>query len=543
MFSPRKTIPLRRPFGFCKNLIVSLLFFHALFLLALPSPCKAHNVGAGLFAHSLFIEIEPGTINLDYTIEIPASVLIRNFLDILQARGLSSTADRDAFMTNRLLETLDRGLLCLWNGKEITLDRVEGVQEKTGFGGYNFFQYRLSLQGKFPADQKGKITLINRNYSGFKSVYYISLTVSPRYRLAETSMEEPAQRFLVDPQTGRPWSLWEGIRGLEIEIHPAPFWHSLVGEKDPLRIDHNAVYRKTTEVSLPEETGSETMGGKQVDSVTARLKAMLMEENPDYRMLPLAVLLAFFLGAVHALGPGHGKALVGAYLVGTRGRPLDAVFLGLLVTLAHVSSVILLGVASFAASRFFVPEKMLPYMEMASALLLVFLGAWMLKARWPSRHSHEHRHGLFHRHPHHHPGGHAHHESPAESRNPEEPAETNPEGPESPPEAKGMRWKEMLSLGISGGMVPCPSALAILLIAIALKKVALGLVMIVAFSLGLASVLVTVGLLLVWTRSLLKPQGKEKPWIAWLPVASSLLILLLGIFMFCRTLFLGSGLP
>jgi ABC-type nickel/cobalt efflux system permease component RcnA len=117
----------------------------------------------------------------------------------------------------------------------------------------------------------------------------------------------------------------------------------------------------------------------------------------------------------------------------------------------------------------------------------------------------------------------------------------DPEKPETLPEKGSVRWKEILSLGISGGMVPCPSALAILLVAVALQKIFLGLLMIIAFSLGLASVLVTVGLVLVWTRSLLKPPGKEKRWISWLPVASSLVIMLIGIIMFGR-IFLHGGL-
>ena len=108
----------------------------------------------------------------------------------------------------------------------------------------------------------------------------------------------------------------------------------------------------------------------------------------------------------------------------------------------------------------------------------------------------------------------------------------------SPTERRDVRWKEMLSLGISGGMVPCPSALAILLIAIAIGKIAFGIFILISFSLGLASILVAVGLLLVWTRSFIGPAGKEKPWIAWLPVGSSLVVFLVGAIMFGRALLL-----
>jgi ABC-type nickel/cobalt efflux system permease component RcnA len=227
----------------------------------------------------------------------------------------------------------------------------------------------------------------------------------------------------------------------------------------------------------------------------------------DLPMVMAALSIAFLLGAAHALSPGHGKALVGAYLVATRGRPIDAVVLGLLVTFSHVSSVILLGVASLLASRYFVPEQVFPYLEMASASIILGLGIWMLKTRWA--HAKAHEHGAPHS-----------HALPIQEK----------AGP------GGARWREMLSLGVSGGIVPCPSALAILLVALALQKLALGIGMIVVFSLGLALVLVGVGLVLVWTRSILKPLGQDSPWLSWLPVASSLVIILIGFLMLGRIL-------
>ena len=334
--------------------------------------------------------------------------------------------------------------------------------------------------------------------------------------MQETNLQEPGQRFLLDAKTGLPWSLWEGLRSLQIRIRPSPLWRTLLGGgEEPVRIDLKSVYGKTTgkedQTARTSDPGVETPGG----STVGRIKAMLMKEDPDAGIRMVALLLAFLLGAIHALSPGHGKALVGAYLVGTRGRPMDAVTLGLVVTASHVSSVLLLGVASLAASRYFVPEKMFPYIEMASALLLMGLGIWMLKTRWPHPHAHAHTHA---HHGHHHPHPHPHSAKGEPTAN------------------QDVRWKEMLSLGISGGMVPCPSALAILLIAIALQKIAFGIFIIIAFSLGLASVLVAVGLLLVWTRSFLGPAGKEKAWLAWLPVASSVVVFLVGLFMFGRAL-------
>ncbi len=489
--------------------------------------CRAHNLGGGLVGQQLEISVEQGTIHLDYTIEIPSSIWIREFRSDPR-KDRTEPLGADAEFSSRLMERLHRGLILLWNRKEIPLVRIEGALEKSGFKDYNFFQYRLTFQGTFPEDEAGKIVLINRNYAGFQNVYSVSLLISPAYRLLETNLQEPGQRFLVDAKTGLPWSLWEGLRSLQIQIRPTPLWRSLMGgEGMPVRIDLKSVYGKTSSEKEQTERSLALEDGAPGGSAAGRIKAMLMQEDPDAGILMVALLLAFLLGAIHALSPGHGKALVGAYLVGTRGRPTDAVTLGLVVTASHVSSVLLLGVASLAASRYFVPEKMFPYIEMASALLLMGLGLWMLKTRWPGSHSGEanssHTHQHPHSHTHTHPGHHEHHHPP-------------PSPGKNVAAAGDVRWKEMLSLGISGGMVPCPSALAILLIAIALQKIAFGICIIIAFSLGLASVLVAVGLLLVWTRSFLGPAGRERAWLAWLPVASSVVVFLVGLFMFGRAL-------
>jgi ABC-type nickel/cobalt efflux system permease component RcnA len=546
------------------------LLFFVFISLALwfsPPPCPAHNVGSGLVGQQMRIQVDPGTFQLDYTIEIPTSVWIDAFQGDPRAQG-PETSDPVAEFSARLMSRVQLGLILMWNRNEIPLERLQGVLEKSGLKDYNFFQYRLTLRGTFPKEEPGTIILINRNYSGFQNVYAVSLTVSPAYRLEETNLEEPGQRFLLDAQTGQPWSLWEGLRSIQIRLRPAPFWRSLAGEGEPVRVDFQKVYRKTLAGDGKGTREYRKPAGEPPESAVGRLKALLTQEDPDAGILIVALSLAFFLGAIHALSPGHGKALVGAYLIGSQGRPLDAVTLGLVVTLSHVSSVILLGVASLAASRTFVPETMFPYIEMASALLLMVLGIWMLRTRWPgSRHTHGphdltghvhsaqgHEHGgghvghdphggrehagPVHQHSHEHEHDHMRERIHVRQTGQDKAGASVADSPagQKATRGKGARWKELLSLGISGGMVPCPSALAILLIAIALQKIAFGICIIVAFSLGLASVLVTVGLLLVWSRSFLGPRAEEAAWLAWLPVVSSLVVFLLGLFMLIRAL-------
>jgi ABC-type nickel/cobalt efflux system permease component RcnA len=206
----------------------------------------------------------------------------------------------------------------------------------------------------------------------------------------------------------------------------------------------------------------------------------------------LLVLLAaaFGWGALHALSPGHGKAMVAAYLVGTRGRPRHAVALGATVTVTHTIGVFALGVVTLALSQYVLPEDLYPWLTLTSGLLVVAVGLGVLRAR--ARASRQHHH-----HPHH------HHEH-------------------------DLSWKGLLGMGAAAGLIPCPSALVVLLAAISQHEVALGLVLITAFSLGLAATLTGLGLIVVSARRLIPPRLAAGRVAAVLPAASALLIVGVG---------------
>lgn len=211
------------------------------------------------------------------------------------------------------------------------------------------------------------------------------------------------------------------------------------------------------------------------------------------QIILFSLLLSLVLGAGHALTPGHGKAIVGAYLVGNRGRAKDAVILGLTTTLTHTIGVFALGFVTMIVSNYILPEKLFPWLELLSGLLVVVIGVSMFWQRLKdflrygyiladSHHDHaNHDHHHDHDHDHHEHGAHSHSHLPAEQGQP-------------------ITLRSLLALGISGGLVPCPSALVVMLGAIALHRVAFGMLLIVAFSMGLAAVLTGVGLLLVYAR-------------------------------------------
>ena len=234
-------------------------------------------------------------------------------------------------------------------------------------------------------------------------------------------------------------------------------------------------------------------------------------------------MLALFWGAAHALTPGHGKAIVAAYLMGTKGRPRDALALGGIVTVTHTIGVFALGIATLALSEFIVPEDLYPWMNLVSALLVVGVGVVVLRdrvrvARAPRGHHHDHGHDHAHGHHHHHVG--MTDEEHARAHLPEQ----------------GSGTRGLVAVGISGGLIPCPTALVVLLAAISLHKVAFGLVLIVAFSIGLASVISAIGLLAIGARQTFKRVSFEGPVVRALPAVSALLVFGIGIAMTIRAL-------
>lgn len=253
-------------------------------------------------------------------------------------------------------------------------------------------------------------------------------------------------------------------------------------------------------------------------------------------MIAAGIGIAFVLGAAHALTPGHGKTIVAAYLVGSRGTLKHAAFLGGMVTFTHTVSVFLLGMATLFLFQYVVPENITRILGTVSGISIMAIGGWMLykrlRAASPS-HSHAHQHGHGHDHPHdqaHHHHDH-HHCGHEHAHNHDHSHEHGPHGHTHMPDE--ISWSGLVALGASGGLVPCESALVLLLSAIALRRVGLGLLLLVAFSLGLALVLMVIGVLVIYAKNLV-PESKRtsrNPFFRWVPVASAAVVLALGLLM------------
>jgi ABC-type nickel/cobalt efflux system permease component RcnA len=207
---------------------------------------------------------------------------------------------------------------------------------------------------------------------------------------------------------------------------------------------------------------------------------------------------ALFWGAAHALSPGHGKTIVTAYLVGQRGTPRHAALLGLIVTATHTAGVFALGLVTLLLSRFVVPDHLYPWLNVTTGLLVASIGISVLVARLRHRRAHHH---------HHH-----HQDHPAITR------------------------RSLVAVGVSGGLLPCPSALVVLLAAISLHRIAFGMLLIIAFSAGLALSITGIGLVAVLAKRVFRRLSFESRLVRALPAFSAFVILLAGIGMTIRAL-------
>ena len=282
------------------------------------------------------------------------------------------------------------------------------------------------------------------------------------------------------------------------------------------------------------------------------------------------ILSSFWAGAVHAATPGHGKTIAAAYIVGARGRPIDALILGVFVTLSHVSGIVLVGVLASLGSAWLMPQRVEAWLALAMGVLVVGLGAWMLWLQRdllalamgepapapPQRAAHSHAEPALagdperHRHAHHH-----HHRDHGPTDDPEH---AHDHGEDVGWHSHGWgtyhshrldlvtdarpKLAVLLALGIAGGILPDPAALAILLAALSSGQVMLGLVTVVVFSLGFAATLVVVGVIAAQVGQKIL-QWLSSIWVVRVQIATTLLILGMGVVLTARAASQLAALP
>ena len=418
----------------------------ALALLLAPATASAHPLGNFSINHLAEISVSADRVDVRYILD---AAEIPTFQKSVSARSVR--------------EEVARGLVLTVNGQRVALRPGQGTfAQPKGQGGLVTTRVVLPLSASVKDPRT--VRLDDKTYEG--RVGWKAIVARPGEGTA-TRSSAPAD----DPTNGLrayPEDLLESpsdLRTARLDVAPGNGTLDAPGSK------------RTTHVA--EEDGFTKLLG-----------------DGD-QVLILLLVAAFGWGAVHALSPGHGKAMVAAYLVGTRGRPRHAVALGGIVTVTHTAGVFALGLITLALSQYVLPEDLFPWLNLASGLLIVGVGTTVLRKQIKRRrdhHDHHHHHGHDHGHGHHH-----HH--------PEEPG-----------------FKGLLAMGAAAGMIPCPSALVVLLGAVSQGQIALGMLLIVAFSAGLAATLTVLGLAVVLARNLPLPSRV----MTTLPAASAVAIVLVG---------------
>lgn len=417
------------------------------------------------------------------------AVQLRYILDIAEIPTFQARRESRAQILRRARQEVARRLIVTIDGRRVVLReaRTALLTFPRGQGGLNTTRIELALRAQ--ATGARLVRLHDGTYPD--RLGYTALIARPGRGTAvrsSVSSEDPTRGLRTYPPSAVQRPLEQRTATLNVRAGDAT-------------------------LTAPRFTGGDTV---TTQSGTSDGFAAVFDDAAAGRSALIFLLLAALgWGALHALSPGHGKAMVAAYLVGSKGTSRHAVVLGAVVTITHTIGVFALGLVTLLLAQYILPEDLFPWLTLASGLLVVAIGLGVLRSRVryhraqrAHRHAHEHHHEHAHTHEHHDhdhgPHGHRH------------------DVPDT------ITWKGLVGMGASAGLIPCPSALVVLLGAVAQHQVALGMLLILAFSIGLAATLTALGLMVVHARHVTKNLNVPRGVITALPAASALVIVGLG---------------
>src|SRR5712692_1683521 len=520
-----------------------------------PAPSPAHPLGNFSISHYSAIRIARDKIELRYIIDMAE---IPTFQEIQESGFVPQAGDPslEKFLT-RKAEALKEGLLMEINRRRLSLNAdSKEVIFPPGAGGLPTMKigvlYRAKMDGNVPTSKQG-LYYRDGNFqgrAGWKEIIAVEdsgikflSSSAPTVDRSSQLSDYPADLLNSPPQVLEAQVIFASkevpapLAAVSTTIPAFKEHDPNEGSKEVRTVDSNfrqaasdsSKDEKTLELSArtipPEIKKVQLSVATQPMSLQANRQAtprnsfteLMATKQLSWGILLIALAVAVGLGAFHALEPGHGKTLVAAYLVGSHGTMRHALWLGLIVTAAHTAGVYLLGGVTLYASNYIVPERLYPWLGVVSGVMIAGLGFFLFLRRYLTRGDHSlHLHN-HHDHAHHsHRSGHGH-------------SHAGHSHPHREP-SREVSLLELLALGISGAIVPCPAALVVLLSAVSMQRIGFGLLLIVAFSVGLAAVLIAIGLLMVYARrSMSRFQMNSRLTTRWLPLTSSAFIILFGI--------------
>ena len=442
-------------------------------VLLVPAVASAHPLGNFTVNTSAGIVLSPGHVRVDVVdlAEVP-TVQARPDLDA-DGDGAVTDAERASWASSTAITVLG-GLDLEIGGEPVTLAVASaGASLLPGQAGLDV----LRLDATFVADvdaERGALAFRDGNYEGHVGWHEVTAAGVDGVRLGGSDV----------PAT----SVTDGLRSYPQDLLESPL---------DVRTA-TASFAPGVSVGTPSEPTDSTGTTAERPGVIGGAFADLVDRTGP--LMLLALLLAFGFGALHALGPGHGKTLMAAYLVGSGGPVRQAVAVGGAVATMHTASVLMLGFLVLGATSVFAPERVYPWLGLGSGVIALALGATLLVARigrWSERDRHEHEHG---------PHTHTH----------------------EAPDASVLSRKGIVALAVAGGVLPSPTALVVLLAAVAVHRVGYGLALIAAFSLGLATALMAVGIFALRARDAVQRRLSHRA-SRLVPVLSASAIVALGL--------------
>jgi len=463
----------------------------------------AHPLGNFSVNHYTRIEVAPKQVQLFYVVdlaEIPTFQL-KKVIDPNQDNQIDAS-EQQAYLGGRV-EALQKGVALTVGGKPVSLRSHNAeLRFAPGQGGLETMRLSFWMDGMLPAFESSAASAARVEFKDTNDV-------------ARLGWREIVLRAK-DGVSLSGANVSDKDVSNELSNYPADLLNN------PLK-QTEASFSMSITGGAAAVSGATAAGETPVfgnTDTSSQLAGLINYRDLTPQVIALTLLTAFGLGALHALEPGHGKTVAAAYLVGTRATPRHAVLLGATVTITHTFSVFLLGLVTLFVSSYIVPEKLFPYLGLLSAAIVIVMGASMIVNALRQRragdgiatdHNHEFdpdTNQMVHAH-----GGKQHtHVPPAK-----------------------MNARNVLAVGVSGGLVPCPGALIVMLSAIALGRVGFGMLLIVMFSLGLAGVLMGISLALVYSKKALSKSSfaarlnaaipKDGRLIQLMPVFSGVLVI------------------
>ncbi len=509
------------------RMLVRLLavFAVAAVALALPAAASAHPLGNFTINHYTGIRVSPSSVELDHVLdmaEIP-TFQERQTIDT-NGDGTISTTEAGAYRQRACATTGGQLSLTIATVPQVLQVTATGLTFLPGAGGLQTLRLVCEYVATLSAPMASATTLTFADASYPERIgWHELIAAGDGMTLAGQGLESTS---VSDRLTHYPQDLLaQPLDQVGLSLSVAPGGPRLL----PLLVPD------AQSASSPQVAGASAGGGPDstpggIGAVGDQLFSLLRTEELDVPLLLLAVLIAAGLGALHAIQPGHGKTIMAAYLIGSRGTVGQAFLLGATVTAAHTLNVLLLGAVVLSATSFLPSDRVIPVLGVISALTVVGLGAWMLLGQ--IREARQNRlNGV--------------HEHDLEDRDhPLDPAPGDEGGWHShggqrhshlpPTTSQPLRRRTLVALGLAGGLVPAPEALFILLISIAVGRVAFGVALIVAFGSGMALVMTGIGLALVYARewvNRLPSVGRAHQLAQILPSAAAVVVIAAGLWL------------